>query len=210
MIHETFIEVAEDCPAVRAEIPPARDSRPTKAAIGYELIAGEPYALLVAGARRHVVGRIGMEQSSEQLDLPAAHAQLGHATAIHRPMVPCTACVDVEQLAQAADARGLDVDHARGERRRADVVGASDRRVVGQALEAIAEPLSDLGQVVGVLQIGVRKGRENAVVERTERLGILDLEAVLALEVDRVDRPGCRELAKSAAPRATPAAQATA
>ena len=46
MIHETFIEVAEDCPAVRAEIPPARDSRPTKAAIEYELIAGEPYALI--------------------------------------------------------------------------------------------------------------------------------------------------------------------
>ena len=45
MIHETFIEVAEDCPAVRAEIPPARDSRPTKAAIEYELIGGEPYAL---------------------------------------------------------------------------------------------------------------------------------------------------------------------
>jgi len=52
----------------------------------------------------------------------------------------------------------------------------------------IAEPLSDLGQVVRVLQVVVRKRREKAVVQRTERLGILDLEAVLALEVDRVDR----------------------
>jgi hypothetical protein len=42
---ETFIEVAEDCPAVHAEIPPARGERPTKAAIEYELIAGEPYGL---------------------------------------------------------------------------------------------------------------------------------------------------------------------
>jgi len=42
---DTFIEVAQDCPAVRAEIPPARAGRPTKAAIEYELIAGEPYAL---------------------------------------------------------------------------------------------------------------------------------------------------------------------
>src|ERR671935_2779147 len=42
---DTFIEVAEDCPAVRAEIPPTRAGRATKAAIEYELIAGEPYAL---------------------------------------------------------------------------------------------------------------------------------------------------------------------
>src|SRR4029079_10415808 len=32
--------------------------------------------LLVVGARRHIVRRIGMEQRSQQLDLPAAHAQL--------------------------------------------------------------------------------------------------------------------------------------
>ena len=42
---DTFIEVAEDCPAVRAEIPPARSGRATKARIEYELIASEPYAL---------------------------------------------------------------------------------------------------------------------------------------------------------------------
>lgn len=41
----TFIEVAEDCPAVRAEIPPTRADRPTKAAIEYKLIAGAPYVL---------------------------------------------------------------------------------------------------------------------------------------------------------------------
>ena len=42
---DTFIEVAEDCPAVRAEVPLARGGRATKAVIHYELIAGEPYAL---------------------------------------------------------------------------------------------------------------------------------------------------------------------
>ena len=42
---DTFIEVAEDCPEVHAEVPPVRGDRPTKAAIEYELIAGEPYAL---------------------------------------------------------------------------------------------------------------------------------------------------------------------
>ena len=45
MNSDTFIEVADDCPAVHAEVPPARGDRPTKAAIEYELIAGEPYAL---------------------------------------------------------------------------------------------------------------------------------------------------------------------
>ena len=42
---DTFIEVADDCPAVRAEVPPARAGGPTKATIEYELIAGKPYGL---------------------------------------------------------------------------------------------------------------------------------------------------------------------
>jgi hypothetical protein len=42
---DTFIEVADDCPAVRGEVPPARDSRPTKASIEYDLIASQAYAL---------------------------------------------------------------------------------------------------------------------------------------------------------------------
>jgi Family of unknown function (DUF6157) len=42
---DTFIEVAEDCPAVGVEVPPARSGRGTKAAIEYELIAREPYVL---------------------------------------------------------------------------------------------------------------------------------------------------------------------
>ena len=45
MSFDTFIEVAEDCVAVRAEVPPARGGRATKALIEYELLAGEPYAL---------------------------------------------------------------------------------------------------------------------------------------------------------------------
>ncbi len=45
MNSDVFIEVAKDCPAVRGEVPPVRGGRATKAAIEYELIAGEPYAL---------------------------------------------------------------------------------------------------------------------------------------------------------------------
>jgi hypothetical protein len=42
---DTFIEVAEDCPAACGEVPPARSGRATKAAMEYNLIAGAPYSL---------------------------------------------------------------------------------------------------------------------------------------------------------------------
>ena len=70
----------------------------------------------------------------------------------------------------------------------------ADRRVVGDALDVIAEPSRDLGQVVRILQVGVRERREHAVVQRAQRLRVLHLEPVLAFEVDRVDRAGRRDL----------------
>lgn len=42
--YDTFIEVADDCPAVTAQQPPAT-SKPTIAALHHELIAAEPYTL---------------------------------------------------------------------------------------------------------------------------------------------------------------------
>src|SRR5437773_3069124 len=63
--------------------------------------------------------------------------------------------VHLEQRAQAADSRRLDVHDPRGQRGRADVLRAADRRVVGHALEMIAEPLPYLGQVVRVFEVGV-------------------------------------------------------
>lgn len=56
---DTFIEVADDCPAVHAEVPPARGGRATKALIQYQLISGEPYALTEqeVAFRTHVVMR---------------------------------------------------------------------------------------------------------------------------------------------------------
>lgn len=41
--YNTFIEVAEDCLAVMAEIPQARDRTKTRAMLEYELIAVHPY-----------------------------------------------------------------------------------------------------------------------------------------------------------------------
>ncbi|SFN73965.1 hypothetical protein SAMN05216330_101424 [Bradyrhizobium sp. Ghvi] len=40
---DTFIRVAEDCPARSGEEPPARAGRPTVAALQYAMIAGAPY-----------------------------------------------------------------------------------------------------------------------------------------------------------------------
>ena len=40
---ETFIEVAENCPANKGEIPPEKNSGKTIANIQYELITGNPY-----------------------------------------------------------------------------------------------------------------------------------------------------------------------
>jgi hypothetical protein len=40
---DTFIEVAEDCPTPRAEVPQDKADRKTKAVVEYELIANHPY-----------------------------------------------------------------------------------------------------------------------------------------------------------------------
>ncbi|CAG0928700.1 hypothetical protein TFLX_01023 [Thermoflexales bacterium] len=41
--YNTFIEVADDCPATRGETPQPRSNKPTKAVLEYELIAKHPY-----------------------------------------------------------------------------------------------------------------------------------------------------------------------
>lgn len=41
--YNTFIEIAEDCSALKAEIPPVKGGKKTKAVIEYELIAKHPY-----------------------------------------------------------------------------------------------------------------------------------------------------------------------
>ena len=104
---------------------------------------------------------------------------------------PRAACVDIEQPAQATDARRLDVHDARGQRRRADVLGAADKRVGGHALEVIAEQLRDLRQVVRVLQVGVRERTGRGTYSALQRLRILDLEPAWPLK-SIADRAGRR------------------
>ncbi len=44
-ITDTFVLVADDCPATRGEVPPGRGGGPTVPAIQYELLAARPYEL---------------------------------------------------------------------------------------------------------------------------------------------------------------------
>lgn len=41
--HDTLIEVADDCPVTKAEVPQARGAKKTKAVLEYEMIANHPY-----------------------------------------------------------------------------------------------------------------------------------------------------------------------
>ncbi len=42
---DTFIEVADDCPAMTGIVPEPRDGKPTIAVLEYELLANRPYRL---------------------------------------------------------------------------------------------------------------------------------------------------------------------
>src|SRR5436305_15345301 len=42
--YNTLIEVADDCPTKRAQVPQARDSKKTKAVVEYEVLVKHPYS----------------------------------------------------------------------------------------------------------------------------------------------------------------------
>ena len=41
--HDTLIEVADDCPATKAQVPHARGAKKTKAVVEYQLLIQHPY-----------------------------------------------------------------------------------------------------------------------------------------------------------------------
>ena len=136
-----------------------------------------------------------MEDRREQLDLPARDAELAHPAAVHQQAVGLAARVEREQRAQAAGAARLDVDDAdRVDRRRVEVVGLRDQRVVGHAVRVRRDRLAGGGQVVRVLEDRVGEGGDHVPVHGRERLLVLDLHPVLALEVDDLDRAGGGEV----------------
>ena len=42
--YNTLIEVADDCPTKRAQVPQARDGKKTKAVVEYEILVKHPYS----------------------------------------------------------------------------------------------------------------------------------------------------------------------
>src|SRR5262249_61735420 len=62
---------------------------------------------LVVAPRSHVVRPVGVEQRRQVLDLPAAGAELEHAASVERDPLGRAVVIEVEQLAEEAEARGL-------------------------------------------------------------------------------------------------------
>src|ERR1041384_599757 len=81
----------------------------------------------VVSARGGVVGRVGVEEGGEDLDLAAADAGLPLAAAIGADAALGAVVVGLAEVAQAADPRGLDVDHLRLPGQRLDVADRVDR-----------------------------------------------------------------------------------
>src|SRR5207248_10046696 len=71
---------------------------------------------VVVARRRDVVGRVGVEERRQVLDLAAAGAELELVAAVGADAALGAVVVAGEQLRQAAEARRLDVDHLRRER----------------------------------------------------------------------------------------------
>lgn len=126
----TFIEVAEDCPTMVAEVPPPRGSTKTVAALQHDLIAGRPYlytsddVLFEVHATRH---GITAEDSPAQRDAFFAKDQaclrsspLGkrYGWGIHHDDRGCVALVAVESEEYRALAADDSVKHLKAMRSR--------------------------------------------------------------------------------------------
>src|SRR5205085_10461512 len=91
-------------------------------------------AVGVVAGRRHVVGRVGMEDRGQVLDVAAAGTQLPLAAAVGADVAVVAVVVRREQLAQRTEARRLDVDHLGWPGPVLDVGHAVDRGVPGDAI----------------------------------------------------------------------------
>jgi hypothetical protein len=52
--HDTLIEVADDCPATKGQVPQARGGKKTKAVVEYELLVKHPSGRLAMSEERGV------------------------------------------------------------------------------------------------------------------------------------------------------------
>jgi hypothetical protein len=62
--HDTLIEIADDCPAIKGQVPQARGGKKTKAVVEYELLVKHPYT--------HTEDDIAFEVYAVLHDIPKA------------------------------------------------------------------------------------------------------------------------------------------
>src|SRR2546423_13417303 len=86
-----------------------------------------PRLAFVVCPRRNVVRRIRVEEGRQVLDLPTPRPQLEHPAAVQPDLVRLAVGVEVEQLAEKAEARRLDVQGERREGEALDVVDGVNR-----------------------------------------------------------------------------------
>lgn len=98
-------------------------------------------------------------QGGQQLKLSATGAQLEQAPAAHGDAAGVTGRAEREQVAQRADARGLDVDHPGRELQRVEIGDAVDRRVPGEAVAMRGEDRLRLDREPGILEPGAAATR---------------------------------------------------
>ena len=92
--HDTFIEVADDCPATAAQVPEQKDGSPTVSALQYQMMAGHPsrytqedVLFRVFAARQGILPaqqaaeRVAHEAEQARQRFEALAAQFGHEAA---------------------------------------------------------------------------------------------------------------------------------
>src|SRR5256886_3978491 len=114
------------CVAVMRRLTPAESGLGGR----FERAGWKAFARLgvVVRARRHVVRRGRVEERGEVLDLPPAGPELEHAAAVERDALLLAVVVEVEQLAEEAEAGRLAVERPRRPGEPLDVGDRVDRR----------------------------------------------------------------------------------
>src|SRR5262245_49450198 len=143
--------------------------------------------LFVELPRRDVVRRGGVAEGGEVLDLPAAGAELGLAAAVRADVVGRAVLVGRQQIAQAADSRGLEVDAPGAVSQRLEVGNRVDGLVPGDTVHMRSEHRLGLGRERRVLDPSVVKALGDTAVERRIGALIYGRTRVAAIEIDRLD-----------------------
>ena len=63
-----FIEIAEDCPAMKGEIPPLKNNEKTVANIQFEMLAGNPYKFTSDDVLFHIFANKNNASETEQVN----------------------------------------------------------------------------------------------------------------------------------------------